>query len=131
MKRKLLILPWLLYSGLIYIVSSHSLERLPRFTIFGWDKVIHMTEYAVYSFLAAIALEAFEEKDVTLNKLVLAFIITALFGASDEIHQLFVAGRSASVFDFIADLIGGMIGLFLFKKLNITDKLQHVDFKKT
>ena len=131
MKRKLLILPWLFYSGLIYIVSSHSLDHLPKLTILGWDKVIHMTEYFIYSLLTGIALEAFDDSDVKLNKILLAFIITAMFGASDEIHQYFVMGRSCSLFDWIADLLGATIGLFVFQKLNITNKLQHVIFRKT
>ncbi len=129
MKRKLLVLPWLLYSALIYIVSSHPLDRLPKFTILGWDKLIHMAEFAVYSFLTGIALKALETDKSRFNLLFTALIITLLYGASDEIHQLFVPGRSCSIFDFIADSIGGIIGLIFFHILKISDKLDHADFK--
>lgn len=130
MRRKLLVLPWLLYSGLIYIVSSHPLDRLPKFTIFGWDKLIHMAEFALYSFLTGIALKAFDTEKSKMHLLFTALVITMLYGASDEIHQYFVPGRSCSIFDFIADSIGGIIGLIFFHILKISDKLDHAEFNK-
>jgi VanZ family protein len=36
---------------------------------------------------------------------------TALFGLSDEIHQSFVAFRTADAWDVLADAIGGAIGV--------------------
>lgn len=130
MKRKLLILPLFFYFGFIYLLSSIHQDNLPKFTIYGIDKVIHIFEFAIYSFLVGVALEAFNYKNYRLKKIIIAFIFTALFAAFDELHQYFVLGRSASVYDFIADLIGGIIGLFLFQKFNITDKLQNVNTKK-
>ncbi len=129
MKKKLLLIPWLLYSLLIFTISSMELNNLSSMTIFGWDKVIHFIEYAIFSFLTAVALEAVDDTKYIFNNLFTAFIITVLFAASDEIHQLFVQGRSCSLFDFIADLCGGIIGLIFFHKLKISDKLQHVVFK--
>ncbi|MGB5337658.1 MAG: VanZ family protein [Gammaproteobacteria bacterium] len=29
---------------------------------------------------------------------------------SDELHQLFVPGRSADIFDVLADAVGGLLG---------------------
>lgn len=127
MKRKLLILPWLLYSGLIFIISSHSLDRLPKFTILGWDKVIHMMEFGVYAILSRIALDAFDEKNITINKIFLAFIMTALYGFSDEFHQSFVMGRTSSIYDWYADIIGAMLFLFIYKLISKKNKLQHAN----
>lgn len=33
-----------------------------------------------------------------------------VMGAIDEIHQSFVPGRFSSIFDWFADLLGGVIG---------------------
>jgi len=104
---------------------------MPNITILGWDKVIHMTEYFIYSILTGIALLAFDKKRYYFNLLLMIFIITILFGASDELHQYFVPGRSCSIYDFIADAIGGILGLILFQKLKIVNKLQHVNTRKT
>ena len=42
--------------------------------------------------------------------LILSIIFTGLYGMSDEIHQSFVAGRSAEAADALADLAGCIIG---------------------
>jgi VanZ family protein len=41
---------------------------------------------------------------------VIAIALTTAYGATDEIHQLFVPGRSAEIYDLFADAIGGGIG---------------------
>ena len=40
----------------------------------------------------------------------LAVLITVVYGASDEIHQMFVPGRSAEWRDLLADVVGALIG---------------------
>ena len=131
MRNKLLVLPWLLYSGLVFTMSSFQLNGLPRITILGWDKAIHMIVYIFYVIFAGIALLVFDNKRFKFNLLLMAFLITILFGASDEIHQYFVPGRSCSIYDFFADCIGGILGLIIFHKLKLVNKLQHVNIRKT
>ena len=41
----------------------------------------------------------------------LAFILTAAYAASDEIHQLFVEGRACRIFDFFVDCAGAATGI--------------------
>ncbi|MBW8864475.1 MAG: VanZ family protein [Verrucomicrobia bacterium] len=41
----------------------------------------------------------------------LALAIVLLYAASDELHQVFIPGRTALVSDVIVDVIGGSIGL--------------------
>lgn len=43
----------------------------------------------------------------------LALILTALYGATDELHQLTVGGRDADPLDWVADVIGGAAGAWL------------------
>ena len=130
MKRKILVLPWILYSGLIYFISSLEKSHIPPLRIISMDKVIHIIEYCVYSFFARLALESITNIKFAFNKTYVAFMITVLFGASDEIHQIFVCGRYASVYDFLADVFGGIIGLFLFQNFKISSKLQNAYTKE-
>ena len=44
----------------------------------------------------------------------IAVAICFIYAVSDEIHQLFVPGRSGQVSDVIVDLIGSLIGIVLF-----------------
>lgn len=39
-----------------------------------------------------------------------AVLITVAYGASDEVHQMFVSGRSAEWRDLLADTAGALIG---------------------
>jgi VanZ family protein len=40
-----------------------------------------------------------------------AFVLTALYAASDEVHQLFVPERTASLAEYGLDLLGASLGL--------------------
>lgn len=41
----------------------------------------------------------------------LAFVLTAAYAASDEIHQLFVEDRACQFTDFLVDSLGALIGV--------------------
>ena len=40
----------------------------------------------------------------------LALVLAVWFGASDEVHQAFVAGREAGIQDWLSDLLGAWLG---------------------
>ena len=42
-----------------------------------------------------------------------SFALAVLYGASDEVHQAFVAGRTASQVDLAFDAIGALLGVNL------------------
>ena len=65
-----------------------------------WDKVAHFLEFGGLAFLVARAS----------GNVRTAFVVAALWGALDEVHQSFVPGREAGVPDWIADLVGGLAG---------------------
>lgn len=50
--------------------------------------------------------------------MVLAVLTSVLYGISDEIHQIFVSERQFSIFDMLADGIGGIIGTFAYNKFH-------------
>ena len=39
-----------------------------------------------------------------------SMIIVVLYGVSDEVHQMFVPGRTAALDDVVADTIGAVVG---------------------
>lgn len=100
------LLPALAYMGLIFFVSSLSLTqtRLPRDS----DKLIHFVEYGVLAALWVFALRRTRGGRTRSVRVQAAwsFAISSLYGVTDEIHQLFVPHRSASVADWIADTVG-------------------------
>ncbi len=54
------------------------------------------------------------DKDVDLKGICIkAFVFTFIFACSDEIHQLFIPGRSGELRDVLVDSSGALIGLFI------------------
>ena len=78
------------------------------------DKVLHFTVYGLLAFMSARWL-AMEMKNRSIAAIKTAAIVFAcLYGLSDEIHQAFVPARQASVFDFLADVLGSFSGVYLY-----------------
>ena len=44
-----------------------------------------------------------------MKAMALAFVFSCLYGISDELHQLFVPGRNADVYDAVSDAAGALI----------------------
>jgi VanZ family protein len=99
-------LPVVLWAGLIFALSS-----VPGLDSgLSWDftlrKVAHAGEYAVLGFLLARAVD-----DVAALWLGIAYAV------SDELHQAFVPGRAASLFDVGVDSVGVLLGILLARRL--------------
>lgn len=75
-------------------------------------KAAHMTEFGILAVLLYIWLGKWQF--TTGKKMLLAISATALYAASDETHQLFVAGRSGRVTDVMIDSAGAVLGVLIF-----------------
>lgn len=108
-------LPALLYMGVIWILSSFAVIETP-FELDQFphhDKVIHFFEYAGLAFFIAHAVMRTWSEHSRIRVAALAVLLTSMFGLSDEIHQSFVPGRHADVFDLVADIAGSLAGTTL------------------
>ena len=67
---------------------------------------------AAYAGLGALTTRATAKglRNVTWQAVLVAIVISTLYGVSDEYHQRFVPGRSFDVLDMLADLIGSVAG---------------------
>jgi len=108
--------PLILYSGIIFYVSSRSDLQTPL-PATQFDKFIHMLLYCPFGFLAAYAIGQ-TKPSVSGNVLWgLAVLLSLLYGVSDEFHQSFVPGRYSSWSDVIADTVGGILGGYYFLRV--------------
>lgn len=103
----------LAYAGLIFYLSS-----LPQGgpSLFPQaDKLMHFILYA--GFTASLAW-AFETTRFGRRGLVfwMAAAVAAAYGATDELHQLFVPGRSCDIFDWLADALGAAVCALILMK---------------
>jgi hypothetical protein len=76
----------------------------------GLDKVAHFSAYLVLGFFLA---HAAKRRD---HPLLLAVALGMLYGALDEFHQSFVPGRTPAFADWIADVLGTVAGVLLFRQ---------------
>lgn len=95
-----------------FIRSSHNNDYLLLFAplyplIKQPDKVIHILLYFGLGILLFLTLKSMNKS--VIKAVIFAFVLGVLYGAGDEFHQLFVAGRTAGVMDFIADAAGVLI----------------------
>jgi VanZ family protein len=77
-------------------------------------KSAHLTEFAVLALLFWRALRRPVKNDPrpwTWREARLVLGLVALYAASDELHQLFVASRDSTVHDVLIDTAGGAAGL--------------------
>ena len=76
-------------------------------------KMAHFIEYAILSFLIKLCLDDFKLKNVFIIALILSFS----YAFFDEVHQLFIAGRSFGYMDIMIDTMGALSGIWLAKVL--------------
>lgn len=105
-------LPFISYMTLIFYLSSLSQPSVPMSEVWNIDKVYHIIEYSIFSFLAFHALLHTPLDIISKNAIIVVILFTAFYGATDEIHQLFVQGRQANVVDWLFDVMGGFVGIF-------------------
>ncbi len=104
--------PLYIYAGIIFFVSGMS-KPLPEIDIPYLDKLLHVLEYGIFALFAGRAFKNSSRSAVVENFRILAALCAIGYGISDEFHQLFVVGRYFSVFDIIADSVGGILGAFI------------------
>jgi VanZ family protein len=104
--------PAVVYLFFIYYVSSQ-----PQV---GWatpypDKLLHVSEYLVLAVLLARALNNGIRRPVGAPRLLLTWSLCVAYAVTDEIHQMFVPGRSPDVRDAVADACGAALGLLMLQ----------------
>ena len=94
------------------------------------DKIEHFGAYGLLSVFLYLNL-LFQKKYVLLKKYPATFtlIIASLYGMFDELHQLFVPGRTADILDWTADFLGSLLAVLIIKL--IMDKLKSLSILET
>jgi VanZ family protein len=100
--------PVLLYVILIFTLSSMSHPPVPSPVP---SDLLHYPEYAGLGFLLIRALHGERPGAPGPGMTILAFLLSVVFGASDEIHQAFVPERIPDLSDWARDCAGTAAGI--------------------
>ncbi len=109
--------PWLLLTGLCLLIFWQSSGPLPPRTpdLPGLDKLAHFAIYALLAFLAARAFATLPAADRAQVLPWAGAVFAVLYGLGDEIHQSFVPGRNADLWDLVADASGAIVGALFYR----------------
>jgi VanZ family protein len=79
-------------------------------------KIAHFTEYAILAYLAARAFRT-SPRSVLANRWFLASLaLIVIYALIDEYHQTFVPSRTASIYDSLIDMSGGLVTLLIVRR---------------
>ena len=92
------------YMLLILIVSLIPGKSLHSIEILSQDKVLHFTEYSV---LGVLGFKAFSDLK---NSVLLVIFFGTSFGCLNELIQMFIPGRTPSLYDSLVNLVGIICG---------------------
>jgi VanZ family protein len=93
------------------IFAASSIQNLSQLPGGISDKSGHSIGYAL---LAGLLLRAFARgrlAGITWGAAAAAVVLATIYGASDELHQAFVPGRSSDRYDVLADFLGAVMGV--------------------
>lgn len=104
-------------------ISEEKRQKIIEDKTFIVRKSAHFTEYFILGLILILYLQT-KEKLAT-KYVILAIIFCVLYATSDEIHQLFVDGRSCKIMDILIDTCGSSLAILGFTSIyKITTNLK-------
>lgn len=91
------------------------------------DKFLHIAAYAPLGVLVLRALTGGRLAAITWPRALAAVALSVLYGLTDEIHQLYVPGRTADPLDLLADGVGAALGAAALASLKVIRKVYFDD----
>lgn len=114
MKFRYLLLALVATSAVIWLSS---LPAGAGDSSFAWrvlSNSAHVPIYAILTILWLLTFSAKKNKNRFFIITVAVFFGMIFFALTDELHQSFVAGRTASFWDIVLDILGIVAGVYIF-----------------
>ena len=96
-------------------ISEEKRQKIIEDKTFIVRKSAHFTEYFILGLILILYLQTKEK--LTTKYIILAIIFCVLYAISDEIHQLFVDGRSCKIMDILIDTCGSSLAIIGFTSI--------------
>ncbi len=96
-------------------ISEEKRQKIIEDKTFIVRKTAHFTEYFILGLILILYLQT-KEKLAT-KYIILAIIFCVLYATGDEIHQLFVDGRSCKIMDILIDTCGSSLAILGFTSI--------------
>lgn len=128
---KLKIFIYYYFPPIAFMVLIYYLSSIPNLKIDDTDaeffrrKFVHLFEYGLLWLLIYRALvkgKWLTEFRKNSSKILLSLFLTTFYGATDEIHQMYVQTRTGKITDLIFDFLGGVSGIAVLNFIQINIK---------
>lgn len=106
--------PVILYAALIFAFSAMPGKNLPQLFPHA-DTLFHFLEYIGFSLLIIRAIKAYQPEKSIAARTLIVFLIGFIYAVSDELHQIYVPGRTASFLDLASDSLGILMANIFIK----------------
>lgn len=93
-------------------VSREEVKKRVEDSTFLVRKTAHFTEYLILGILVLQLLSDYTK--INKRMLIVSLIICYLYAVSDEVHQIFIPGRTAKVLDTFIDGAGSLVGIVIY-----------------
>ena len=99
----------------LHLLFPHASEATLAAIHFALRKLGHFTEYAILAWLTARALRSSSTEWLRTRWFWLALAFVICYALFDEFRQSFVPSRTASIFDSLIDMTGGLTALGIMR----------------
>lgn len=104
---------WVIVIFILSSISGNSLQSIPKFNIPHFDKLVHFGMYFILTII--IIWDATQNKKSSFKVFLFIVVFSISYGALMEFMQEHVfTKRSADLFDFLANSVGVLSGVFSF-----------------
>jgi len=100
---------------ILWLFPNTTPERL-AVVHFITRKLAHFTEYAILGFLAARAFRSSPRPAIHGRWFLISLALIVTYALIDEYHQSFVPSRTASIYDSMIDMAGGLTALLIIRR---------------
>lgn len=106
-----------LSSGITKTIEDTIKMAIPNIDVDQWDLnhiIRKCAHFGVYLILGVLVANGLIDAGISKTKgICLSLIVCVLYAISDELHQLYIPGRSGQVSDVILDSAGGLVGILV------------------
>lgn len=104
-----------------FYISTTNLNNIVEILHNPIRELMHFLEYLVLGLLVINMLKQNSIKD---NVILISIMFSFIYAASDEIHQIFIPGRTCEYLDILLDTLGSILGSIIGYKIFYEENVQ-------
>ncbi len=117
----------ILIAVFIFFISSLSFKTAPVGG-YGWRTTVY--HFYVFFFLSVFLLiSIIKGKTKKKNLVFLVIILAIVYGITDEIHQIFVPGRTFAIYDILINCAGILFATYLYSLILLGKRIKNKNNK--